>query len=981
MAAAAALALASCASPAQTSNLQPASEQARVAQRLGPHLIAQVDGVNDEVMERDLAIEKLDIRVNVHGGIAETTLTATFANPLDDDLEGRFSLNMARGAAVTGYALDIEGEMIDGVLETRYNAAAAYQARVNAGIDPGLVEVDYTDRFETRIYPIPAHGSRTIRIKMVSQFMPGEGYVLPLTVDQPIGHVTLEIDGGARIMRAPAGLITARSSEARDVALKGELRLAAFNRPAAVVSRHPGAESFFDIAGSLPRAAIDRHRPLHILWDRSLSRIDDDLEDEAQLAEDLALKRGLRRVMLTLFDSGKAETREVMVDRIAETLADTRYRGATSYAGLSTLAVAPGADCLLFSDGRATLETRKAFHPACAVTAITSGPERDAAWLEDFTRGTGGAMHVLSHDNAEDIFALLDKPNAVILSVTDGKGAAIDVASLVTDRRSFRLVGPAPADGVVLVRVEGEAAPQRFDLASAPKADFSGPGALWARHRIGVIESEAKPSAIAEMARRYSVATPQASFVVLEEPYDYVRVDVEPPATYPARLRAEYAESRAEADAEAREKAAGRMDILLARWAGQKEWWAHSFDGEGSWHPDRPDYDGGRPGPFFAPSAPIAVALPEAEADAAPPAADTPGGGVLNFSGARTTNQAGAVSIGRDVVVHTASRRVDVDSGLPSVGREGSTTVAEWKPDRPYLATLDQAGGDWERVIDAELMSNGQFPVFWFDVAEWLWRKGYKEDARRAVESALDLPTRNNETLAIVAGRLLRYGAHDRAIWLFERLAQLEDRRPQPQRLLALALIARADAVPATANADLGRAIGLLAEVATKKFPREAEGIDLIALMEANAALAKLKGLGGSSDALDPRLVALLDTDLRVVMEWNTPFTDLDLWVLEPREVDVGYENPFSPWGGKLSGDITDGYGPEEYVIRRAIAGEYQVRATTYASDAINPNGPSVLTVRLIRNFGRPEQTEELMDFEMPAEERERQPIGTIRIE
>jgi hypothetical protein len=273
--------------------------------------------------------------------------------------------------------------------------------------------------------------------------------------------------------------------------------------------------------------------------------------------------------------------------------------------------------------------------------------------------------------------------------------------------------------------------------------------------------------------------------------------------------------------------------------------------------------------------------------------------------------------------------------------------------------------------------------LFWFDVAEWHWHAGRKEEARRAVEAALDLPSRDNQTLAIVAARLLRYGSHDRAIWLLERLMEREDKRPQPKRTLALALLERAkvDATPENAKADMGRAVELLARVATDVYDQESRGIETVALMEANAALAKLKSMGGSSDALDPRLVALLDTDLRVVMEWNTPRTDLDLWVKEPKGFDVGYSSPRSPWGGKLSGDITDGYGPEEYVVRHALAGAYDIRAKTFASDRANPNGPSTLTVRLIRNFGRPDQSEELLDVEMEARDRDKTQIGKITIE
>lgn len=349
-------------------------------------------------------------------------------------------------------------------------------------------------------------------------------------------------------------------------------------------------------------------------------------------------------------------------------------------------------------------------------------------------------------------------------------------------------------------------------------------------------------------------------------------------------------------------------------------------------------------------------------------------------TGARRAESVQDVAVAVTAVTSEEGGEAEADGAAPS--REGSISVAEWKADRPYLKKFDAAGNDWERAIDQEMKTHGALPLFWFDVAEWHWRKGRKEDARRAVESALDLPARDNQTLAIVAARLLRYGAHDRAIWLLTRLMEREEARPQPKRSLALALLERADAAatPALARKDISEAIALLTRAATDVYEQPARGLETVALMEANAALARLKRMGGTSDALDPRLVALLDADLRVVMEWNTPRTDLDLWVEEPKGYDVGYSSPLSPWGGKLSGDITNGYGPEEYVIRRAVAGTYDIRANTFASDPANPNGPSSLTVRLIRNFGRADQSEELMDIEMASEERDKEDLGKITI-
>jgi tetratricopeptide (TPR) repeat protein len=276
------------------------------------------------------------------------------------------------------------------------------------------------------------------------------------------------------------------------------------------------------------------------------------------------------------------------------------------------------------------------------------------------------------------------------------------------------------------------------------------------------------------------------------------------------------------------------------------------------------------------------------------------------------------------------------------------------------------SAADRDRAFAEQQALHGGLPAFWFDVAELSWRSGRREEARRRLLSALDLPTRNNETLAIVAERLFRYGETDRAIEMFEAVAAAEPERPQPLRSLALALARRSETQPRdAARADLSRAIDLLTRVAVEKWDNAFEGIEVIALMDVNRLIPRYRALGGTSVPLDPRLIALLDVDVRVVIEWNTEETDLDLYVIEPNRERVYYENPESRIGGRLSDDMTEGYGPEEYLLRRAPRGTFTVRADVYSSDALNPNGASRITARLIRNFGREDEKEELVEIEL----------------
>jgi uncharacterized protein YfaP (DUF2135 family) len=149
--------------------------------------------------------------------------------------------------------------------------------------------------------------------------------------------------------------------------------------------------------------------------------------------------------------------------------------------------------------------------------------------------------------------------------------------------------------------------------------------------------------------------------------------------------------------------------------------------------------------------------------------------------------------------------------------------------------------------------------------------------------------------------------------------------------------------------------------------------------MEANRVLPEVKARGGRVE-LDPRLIALLDTDLRILLEWNTDHTDMDLWVDEPSGERAIYSHPRTVIGGRLSNDMTQGYGPEEYLLRRAMPGKYEVRANVYASDQLNPNGSTTVRARIFRNWGRRDQQEQVLEIELKKGEGGTQLVGTIAV-
>jgi hypothetical protein len=926
-----------------------------------PTLMAYERGIEDPGKHSEaLRIATLEIRVDLVGTIADSTVTAKFVNPAEDFLEGRFTLDLPPGAVVTGYALDVDDTLIDGVLVDPLKARREYQARVRENIDPGVAEVSRGNQFSTTIYPIRSDSSRTIRLRFSAPVHPELGFTIPLATAKPVGRLAIEVRASAvaaapalTLPRAviadwrPAGSGFVANAAIAGKSLTGELHIAPV-KPSdkGLVTRHPNGTRMFQISDSgTPRAAATAQtgQRVRVYWDRSLSRRDDRLNDELALLDKYFSQAKPASIDLVVFNSSGARVRRAAPADIAAILRGVLYRGATSFAVLEKLE-APAADvCLVFSDGVVTIDARRDFKPGCQVFAIASAPDADAGFLARLSRANGGAVLRLDRQNDTEILSRLRDSAPRVVDARAEDGSALRIASIESGSNGWLVVGKAPEAGGVILRLVGLGngiTERRYSVPTAPAERFAGAGALWAADRVASLGAEdGAHEALVTLSRRFSVASPILSFIVLEQPSDYVEADIAPPANYPNEQMKEYREYKAESDAEKRAAAAERLAHVIEEWEDQKEWWAAVFKPE-----------------------PVKKIAPPTDASPAP-ARPAPAAPAAEGAGEADLMEVAVTGI-----------RASMNS---SVDRSASITteMEDWSPDRPYLKALDAASpAEIDRVLAREERRNSMLPAFYFDVAEWLFRKKRAVEAVEMLLSALELPVANEETASMVADRLLRYGRADRAVWLYERANEQSYYLPQPKRTLALALARRAaNASPVAARADLRRAVALLNEVVITPWDDSYDGVEMVALMEVNGLLPKLMALGEHKIPLNPQLRALLDLDIRVVIEWNTGATDLDLWVDEPGGERAIYSHPRTAIGGRLSNDMTQGYGPEEYLLRRAVAGEYRISVNVYASDSINPNGTTVVTAHLLRNFGRAGQQEETMELELkPSDEGEK---------
>ncbi|MCL2825026.1 MAG: FecR domain-containing protein, partial [Polyangiaceae bacterium] len=167
-------------------------------------LRAKKPGTDGE-LNQAVTLTKHDVKVRISGQTARTEIDEVFSNSSGDVLEGIYRFPLPPDAQIERLALEVDGHLEEGAFEDKGRAAAIWRGVINAATpksptprdeiiwvpgpwkDPALLEWQRGGRFELRIFPIPAKGSRRI-VLAYTQHVPKSGgvrkYTYPLTHDQ-----------------------------------------------------------------------------------------------------------------------------------------------------------------------------------------------------------------------------------------------------------------------------------------------------------------------------------------------------------------------------------------------------------------------------------------------------------------------------------------------------------------------------------------------------------------------------------------------------------------------------------------------------------------------------------------------------------------------------------------------------------------------------------------------------------------------------
>ncbi len=120
-----------------------------------PVTLTSPDGVG-------LTIDALAVSGVVQDPLAFTELRFTFKNPDARTIEGRFEVVLPPGAVISRFAMRNADGWQEGEVVEQKAARAAYEDFLHRRADPALLEKQAGNRFQARVFPIPASGEKEI---------------------------------------------------------------------------------------------------------------------------------------------------------------------------------------------------------------------------------------------------------------------------------------------------------------------------------------------------------------------------------------------------------------------------------------------------------------------------------------------------------------------------------------------------------------------------------------------------------------------------------------------------------------------------------------------------------------------------------------------------------------------------------------------------------------------------------------------------
>ena len=937
--------------------------------------------VSQEDNAKPMQLQDLSVDILVVGQTAVTTMEMTFYNPNSRVMEGEFEFPLSDGQQVSRFALDIDGKLREGVVVDKALGRKAFEDIVRRGVDPGLLEKTEGNNFRARVYPMPRRGTRRILIAFEQELSQKNGqdfYFLPIANAVKLKKFKIYTEVVSRFVKADIqnslqlDFTQSRNSYISEVEQTNytldkniALLFPKIDKPQLITATN-GNESYLYGNMTLEKQSLrekEAPKSIGILWDNSLSNEKRDFAKEYALLDAYFKEIKNTKVTLTTFHIRAAkpvifDVKDGNWQELREYLEKQVYDGATDG---NAMVFPKGADqYLLFSDGIFNFGAKEFDLPSLVkslqapVSVISSLQVANWDKLQYLAGATGGALINLTTQALPEALKALRYQSFQLLGYKVKSGNVTNIypqkGTLVGE--NFTFAGQLSSEEATIVVslgypgkviVEKELTFTKDNTAGAE--EFALLRRIWAEKKIAQLQREgAQAKDIDAVGRQYGIVTEGNSLIVLETVADYVRYQITPPK----ELQREY-ERLANKEKQDKEKEKKEhLDYVVKLSETQSKWWNTSFPIAGT-QPvkntaDQSSNESTADINARASASTIAIrGIGSISESSQAEMAEVMVGYGRSSRKERRQNKNAAKKTAQVLNDEEESEAEDRSGELANTSK---IALNDYNPDTPYLKVMEYA--DPAKAVETYYKLKkeyGQTPSFYVDVADYFFKKGDTEQAILVVSNLAELSLEDAQLLRVLAYKLSAYKAYPEAVAINRKVVAIREEEPQSYRDLGLAL---------AQAGEYQQAIETLYKVVECPWDQRFREVQLIVMNEINSIVNTQKGLRTSF--IDKRLLKKEPVDIRVVLTWDTDNSDMDLWVTDPEEERCFYGHRQTYLGGIISQDVTGGYGPEEFMLKKAPKGNYKIEVNYYGNRSQKQLLPVSLRITFFTHYGTPQE-------------------------
>ncbi|MBD3904150.1 DUF2135 domain-containing protein [Chryseobacterium sp. Ch-15] len=919
--------------------------------------IAQIPTLEVEDQKKHpVILQEAKIDTKILGNLATTTATYTFYNPSNRILEGKLTFPLPEGVSVSGYALDINGKLRNAVPVPKERAKEVFESIERRNVDPGIIEKVEGNNFRTRIYPIPQNGSRTVQItyhqelknvaadyqyflsfanattipKFNLKVWISETANIPKIIENPDGSFAFQKQGNQWIAEISKTDFT--PNESLKVTIPKNQ-----NSSNVVLQKASGDKYYFaaNVGLDFPLKEKPKSQKIAIIWDNSFSGSKRNRDKELQFLDAYFADNKNVSVSFSLLNNTFDKAEEFNISQgnwndLKNRILNLKYDGGTDFGALKEINGVE--EYLLFSDGISnfgdlTIKFKK------PLNSISSTPTSDFNLLKLLANQSGGNFINLNELDTQSALKTYKRLPVRFLGFKENPNMQElfpNIGSVISEPVNiFGITNGNTGKLTAVFSVGNEKFESPVDFSKAQQLENWQIAQFWAQKKINELElnSTQNRNEIKNISEQFGVVSKNTSLIVLDDINDYVRYKITPPQ----ELLAEYQKIISQNKGSVLEQRKNFLSKAFDKTRELKTWWNTDFKPI-----EKKEYPR-----ISNQSTPV----PQAQRDVQ-----------LN-----EVINSGRVDM-TDAKSSMANEMVDIIAEKP----KGKITLVDVESTAEYMKdfqNLQSADVIYQKYLENRSKHEKQVS-YYFDISKLLFKKGDKELSLKVLSTLAELDLENEELYKTIYYLFKQRGHYDKELWITQKILEWRPFDAQSHRDYALALVDNKKPQEA-----LNIYKSLLYQEFTDEISMRDNGIEEILIMEINNILKQNKNVDGSK--IDDRLKADLPVDIRVVINWNKDNTDIDLWVTDPKGEDCSYSHKSTAIGGRLSNDFTQGFGPEQFLLKKAVKGKYKIKTNFFGERQNMLSGPTTVMAEVYLYYSDGRQERKIAVFQSQKENKQ----------